>query len=127
MIDSGISVAWLEENHSLAASVMERTWRSLRSDPQWAAWLADHTAPFLPFVVVTFEDRSDARAQVRGEALSYFVPTGWVRAAHEARTLVSFSADLFREVYVAWAVRRDLPMPPPITDAMLAAGPGRRP
>lgn len=127
MIDSGISVAWLEEHHSLAASVMERTWRSLRSDPQWAAWLADHTASFLPFVVITFEDRRDARVQVRGETLSYFVPMSWVRAAHEACTLVSFSADLFHEVYVAWASRRDLPMPPPITDAMLAAVPSRLP
>jgi hypothetical protein len=123
----GISVAWLEETHSLASSVMARTWRSLRSDPQWSAWLGDHTAPFLPFTVINVEERRDARIQVRGGTLSYFVPMGWVRAAHEARTLVRFSADLFRDVYVAWASRRELPMPPEITDDMLAAVPARLP
>lgn len=122
-----ISVAWLADHHTFADSVMTRTWRSLSRDPAWAAWLAANTAEWAPFVVITVEDRPTGRLQLRADTLSYYVPIGWVRAAAETHTLVRFSGDLFRDLYVRWASRRERPMPPAITDAMLAAVPGRLP
>ncbi|HEY0950943.1 hypothetical protein [Nocardioides sp.] len=127
MIDTGISVAWLADFDSQAQSVMDRVWKSLRVDPEWKTWLSEYTTDDEPDPMIQFDDRTKPRLMLRGAALSYFVPIGYVTAAREARNLKSFAADLFRDIYVKWAEKRGLPEPPAVTDEHLEAVASRFP
>jgi hypothetical protein len=91
--DTGIAIAWLAPRNSYASSVMRRTWLSLRRDPEWSAWLAEHTTAEEPDPMIQFDERTKSRIMRRGAALSYFVPITHVQAAQEARTMTSFAAD----------------------------------
>ncbi|HYF71668.1 MAG TPA: hypothetical protein VD864_02545 [Nocardioides sp.] len=127
MIDTGISVAWLADFDSQAQSVMDRVWRSLRTDPEWQAWLDRFTTVRDPHAMIQFDERTEPRLMLRGSALSYFVPITFVTAARETRNLTSFAGELFRDIYVTWADKKGLPAPPAVTEAHLRAVPGRFP
>lgn len=121
VVDTGISVAWLASVDSQAQSVMNQVWRSLRTDPEWRAWLDQFTTADEPDPMIQFDERTKPRLMLRGSALSYFVPIGYVTAAREARNLKSFAGELFRDVYAKWADNKGLPPPPLVTEAHLRA------
>ena len=121
VIDTGISVAWLADFDSQAQSVMDRVWTSLRTDPEWRAWLDEFTSFQEPATMIQFDERTKPRLMLRGSALSYFVPIGYVTAAREARNLKSFAGELFRDVYAKWADNKGLPPPPLVTETHLRA------
>lgn len=132
MIKTGISIAWLsdEDLNTHAQWTINRTWTWLRATPQWEAWLADNVPPEL-FVSVNFEDRDQPRSLVRMKiagrpTLTYYAPYRDVKAAAEARNLKSYAAEVYRNIYLAWARKNKLPEPPSIDDADLAV-PSRLP
>lgn len=127
LIDTGISQAWMSTGNSFAEHTMYRVWVSLRADEEWKAWLSENTTSEAPDPMIQFDDRDKPRIMLRGSALSYFVPLGYVEAAQEARTMTRFSADLFRDLYVKWADKKGLEAPPEITEEMLKAVPSRFP
>ncbi|MFC6286803.1 hypothetical protein ACFP3Q_11370 [Nocardioides sp. GCM10027113] len=106
-----ISVVWLGEHNTCAGSVQGRVWTAICARDDWAAWLDEHVDPDL-LVVVEFSERDRERLTLRGDTLSYLVPDAYVRAAYEARTLPDFMAELFHDLYAAYAQRRRLPAPP---------------
>lgn len=112
-MNTGISVAWLSERNSYADSVQNRVWRAIRADSTWQQWLSAHEEPDLE-IFVEYEDRPKERLEMRRSTITYKIPATHVQAAHEARTLPAFMADVFRDVYVKYAQKRGLPEPPAV-------------
>jgi hypothetical protein len=113
---TGITVVWMGDPHIYAESVQEKVWAELSSRPEWQAWLEEYI--FVPgrISIVFYEDRYDDRIVIRGDTLRYVVPLDDVVAAFEKHYLPDFMAHLFREVYLAWAHKAELPEPPGVAD-----------
>lgn len=120
MRQTGISVAWLaDETNTQAQTTLPRVWAALRSKPTWQKWLHDNVPPDL-FIVVNFEDRDKRRKLLKNDSLTYYVPFTEVKAAAEARNLPNYAAEIYRDVYTAWAEKHHRPPPPPIDDTDLS-------
>ena len=113
-VRTGVNVAWMEDANTYAESVRKRTWQSLATSPDWSTWLAENVDFDSMESFIYFEDRRDSRLAVRGNKLSYYIPMVHVQAAYEMKTLPSFMSEIFRDVWVKWADKRNLPEPPPL-------------
>ena len=59
---------------------------------------------------------------VKQDSLTYYVPETYVQAASETNNLAEFAAEVYRDLYAAWARKRRLPDPPLRTIAWWAEG-----
>lgn len=116
-METGITVVWMTDPHTYAESVQDRVWRDLASRPDWQDWLRQHVFDAGRISIVFYEDRPDDRLVVRGDTLRYVVPIDDVQTAFEKHDLPEFMAVLFREVYLGWAHKLDLPEPPAVDTA----------
>jgi hypothetical protein len=115
-VNTGITVVWMGDPHTFAESVQEHVWGELSSRPEWQAWLGEYILGAGRISIVFYEERYDDRIVIRGDTLRYVVPFDDVLAAFEKHYLPDFMAHLFREVYVAWAHKLEIPEPPGVAD-----------
>jgi hypothetical protein len=111
-VKTGITVVWMSDPHTYAESVQDQVWAELSSRPEWQAWLGEYIFASGRISIVFYEDRFDDRIVIRGDTLRYVVPVDDVLKAFEKHEVPDFMAHLFREVYLAWAHKFDLPEPP---------------
>lgn len=118
MTEPGISVAWMAESYPARAEDSSMLWYDLANTLGWRRWLVTHIEPLDVFSVVYFEDRDHTRMVVRGDGLSYYVSASSLYEADSDGTLDAFMQQVFFDVYLKWADKRDLPRPP--TDIRVA-------
>jgi hypothetical protein len=104
----------VDEPNTYAESVRRRTWSALMEREDWSSWLRQNVDMESMFSIVQFEDRPTERLVLRGDTVSYYVPTKHVQAAYEMKTLATLMGEVFRRVYVKWAEKKGLPAPPPV-------------
>ncbi len=113
---TGITVVWMGDPHTYAESVQEKVWGELSSRPEWQAWLGEH------IFGASGSASSSTRTGTTTGSSSAATPCATSSrsttslAAFEKHYLPDFMAHLFREVYLAWAHKLDLPEPPDVAD-----------